>query len=65
MPKVVRNAFDIGEAWNPVCCHANRPVKLKMWTHLVESYCKESKISDTNWLSYLFSSYLIKIWLSV
>ena len=27
--------------------------------HLVESYCKESNISDTNWLRYLFSSYLI------
>jgi len=33
--------------------------------HLVESYCKESKISDTNRLRYLSSSYLIKIWLSV
>ena len=29
--------------------------------HLVESYCKESSISDTNWSRYLFSSYLIKI----
>ena len=27
--------------------------------HLVQSYCKESNISDTN-LRYLFSSYLIK-----
>ena len=27
--------------------------------HSVESYCKESNISDTNWLRYLFSSYLI------
>ena len=26
--------------------------------HLVESYCKKSKISDTNWLRHLFSSYL-------
>ena len=33
--------------------------------HSVESYCKESNISDINWLRYLFSSYLIKIWLSV
>ena len=33
--------------------------------HLVESYCKESNISDSNWLRYPFSSYLIKIWLSV
>ena len=23
--------------------------------HLVQSYCKESNISDTNWLRYLFS----------
>ena len=28
--------------------------------HLDEAYCKESNISDTNWLRYLFSSYLIK-----
>jgi len=33
--------------------------------HLVESYCRESNISDTNWRRYLSSSYLIKIWLSV
>ena len=31
--------------------------------HLVESYCKKSNISYTNWLRYLFSSYLKKIWL--
>ena len=30
--------------------------------HLVKSYCKESKISDANWLRYLFSSYLINTW---
>ena len=28
---------------------------------LVESYCQESNISDTNWLRYLFSSYMSKI----
>ena len=32
---------------------------------IVEPYCKESNISVTNWLRYLFSSYLIKIWLSI
>ena len=31
----------------------------------VESYCNESNISDTNWQRYLFSSYLIKTWLSI
>ena len=34
-------------------------------THLVESYCKKSSMSDRNWRRYLFSSYLIKIWLSL
>ena len=43
-------------------------VVTKLWgwncgAHLVESYCKESNISDTNWLRYPFSSYLF--WLSV
>ena len=33
--------------------------------HLVESYCNEANISDTTWLRYLFSSYLIKIRLTV
>ena len=33
--------------------------------HLVESYCKESNISDPNSPIFLFSSYFIKIWLSV
>ena len=30
--------------------------------HLVESYCRESNISDTNWPRYPSSSYLMKIW---
>jgi len=33
--------------------------------HSEESYCNESNISDTNWLRYLPSSYLTKMWLSV
>ena len=33
--------------------------------HLVKSYHKESNISLPNWLRYPFSSYLIKLWLSV
>ena len=33
--------------------------------HLEESYCKESNISDSNWLRYPSLAYLIKIWLSV
>ena len=33
--------------------------------HLVEFFCKEWNISHTNWLRYLFSSYLFKTWLSI
>ena len=29
-PKMARNAFNIGEVWNPVCCHGNKTVKLKL-----------------------------------
>ena len=31
-PKVVGRAFNIGEVWNPVCCHGNRTVKLVLWS---------------------------------
>ena len=26
--KVARNALNIGEVWNPVCCHGNKTFKL-------------------------------------
>ena len=32
MPNVARKAFNIGEVWNPVCCHGNRTVQLILWT---------------------------------
>ena len=35
-PKVARNVFNIGEVWNPVCCHGNKTVKLKLWSLLTE-----------------------------
>ena len=40
-------------------------LSLNCGAHLVESYCKESNISDTNWLRYLILIILIKTWLSV
>ena len=39
-------------------------LRLYCGVHLVGSYSKESNISDTNWLRYLSSSYLMKMWLS-
>ena len=32
MPKVARNASNIGEDWNQVCCHGNKTVKLRLWS---------------------------------
>ena len=32
MPKVARKAFNMGEVWNPVCCHGNKTVKLVLWS---------------------------------
>ena len=29
MPKVARNVFNIGDVWNPACCHGNKTVYLK------------------------------------
>ena len=31
-PKVARNAFNIGEVCNPVCCHSNKTVQLVLWS---------------------------------
>jgi len=31
-PKVPRKAFNIGEVWNPVCCHGNKTVKFVLWS---------------------------------
>ena len=32
-PKVPINAFDIGEVWNPACCHGNQTVALIFWSN--------------------------------
>ena len=56
---------EIGEVINQYVAMATKLLSSNCGAHLVESYCKESNISDTNWLRYRFSSYLITIWLSV
>ena len=25
-------SFNIGEGWNPICCHGNEAVELKLWS---------------------------------
>jgi len=43
MPKVARKAFNIGEVWNPVCCHGNETVKLILQSTFSRIIvCKES-----------------------
>ena len=42
------------KAWNLVYCHGNKTVNLLLWTHSVESYCKESDIFYSNWLTSFF-----------
>ena len=34
IPKVARKACNIGEVWNPVCCHGNKIVKLVLQSQL-------------------------------
>ena len=57
MPEMARKAFNIGEVWNPVCCHGNKTVKLVLWSLFWN-------ISEINRSRDLSSSFLIKIWLS-
>ena len=63
--KEVKKAFNMGRSGTQYVAMVTKPLSSCWRAHLVESYCKVSNISDTNWLRYLFSSYLNKIWLSV
>ena len=55
----------LGRSGNQYVAMGIKLLRSKCGAHLVESCCKESNISDTNCLIYLFSSYLIKTWLSI
>ena len=63
--KVTKKAFYMGKSGTQYVAMVTELLSSYWRAHLVESYCKVSNISDTNWLRYLFSSYLNKIWLSV
>ena len=62
---VAKTFFDIREGGTQYVAMVTELLSSYWRAHLVESYCKVSNISDTNWLRYLFSSYLNKILLSV
>ena len=65
MAKVAKKAFNMGRSGTQFVAMITELLGSYLRAHLVESYCKVSNISDTNWLQYLFSSYFNKIWLSV
>ena len=54
---MARNAFNIGEVWSQSVAMVTKLLNSNCRARLVESYCKESNISDTNWPRYLFSSF--------
>ena len=64
MPRVARNAFNIGDVWNPVSCYGNKIVRLKLWStfsrmlpqRIKQFWYKLAEISfyiifDQTWLS--------------
>jgi len=55
----------LGRSGTQYVAMVTKLLSLYCGAHSEESYCKESNISDTNWLRYLRSSYLTKVWLSV
>ena len=61
MPKVARK----GRSGTQYVSMVTELLSSHCGADLAESHCKISNISDTNWLRYLFFSYLNKIWLSV
>ena len=63
--KVAKKAFNMGRSGTQYVAMVTKLLSSYWREHLVESYCKVSNISDTNWLRYLISLYLNKIWLSV
>ena len=63
--KVDKKAFNMGRPGTQYVAMVTGLLSSHWRAHLVESHCKVSNISDTNWLRYLSSSCLKKIWLSV
>ena len=64
-PKVASKAFNIGEVWNPVCCHGKRTVNLALWSRLSRTSHLSIKHFWYKLAEIFLFSYLNKIWLSV
>ena len=61
MPMVAREAFNMGEVWNPVCCHGNN-CKARIMEHIWNLAAKNQTIWHK--LVEISPSYWNKIWLS-
>lgn len=62
--KMTSKGFNMREVWNLYVTTVTKLLSSYYGAQLLESPCKESQISDANWLKYVSSSYLIQIWLS-
>ena len=51
---MARKGFNVGRSGTQYDAMVTELLSSYCGEHLVESYCKKSKISDTNWLRYLF-----------
>ena len=79
MLKVARKAFNMGEVWNPVCCHGNRTVKLILWStfsrilmpRVKHFWYKLAEMSPhhiwtkSGWVCDLANLHILKIWISL
>ena len=63
--KVARKELNFGEDWNPVFCHGNKTFKLVLWSILSIILLPRIKHFWSKLAEISFSSYLIKIWLSI
>ena len=51
---MAKKAFNMGRSATQYVAMVTELLNSNCGAHLVESYCKESNISDKNWLRYLF-----------
>ena len=65
MPKMALKAFNMGRTGTQYVAMVTELLSSHGGAQLVESCCGESNIADKNWLRYLISPHLNKIWLNV
>jgi len=64
-PKVARNAFNIGEVLNPVCCHGNQTSALILWSTFSRVLLQRIKHFWYKFAEISFPIIFDQIWLNV